>query len=147
MSEVVWKIAPPSSRKLFSACEFVRLPLWATASLWPRNVMSRGWMLAAELAARGAVASVADRHVPGQIGEHAGIGEHVADFAHPLAGEHVGAIRRDDAGRFLAPMLQCVQSEAGEFGCVGVTEHGKYAAGLAPQFNMTRIPPPKERVI
>jgi hypothetical protein len=84
---------------------------------------------------RGAVARVADGCVPRQIAQYEGIGEDVADFAHPLAGEQFLAVGGDDPGRFLAAMLQGMKPEVGEFGGLWVAENGEHPAGFAAQFN------------
>ena len=61
-------------------------------------------------AAHGAVAGVADGHLPGgQPFEHV-CGEHVVDQAHVLvAGDQAVVVDRD-AAALLAPVLQCVQA-------------------------------------
>ena len=56
--------------------------------------------------------------------------EMVADQPEAAFGLETPAVERDDAGRFLAAMLQGVQAERGDRGGVGVTEDAEDAAFL-----------------
>jgi len=71
--------------------------------------------------AGGGVAGVADGAVAGEFCEDAG-DEDFLDFAHGAVDVEVVAIAGDDAGGFLAAMLQCVETEVGEVGGFGMAE-------------------------
>jgi hypothetical protein len=55
----------------------------------------------------------------------------VADEAEPALGMEAVAIEGDDAGGFLAAMLERMQPKRGDGGGVGVAENAEYAAFLA----------------
>ena len=57
--------------------------------------------------------------------------EHVGDQAHFLVDGHLAAIAGDDAGAFLAAVLQGVEPEVDELGGVLVAEHAADAAFVA----------------
>ena len=48
--------------------------------------------------------------------------------AHGLVFQDLFPVGGNDAGAFLAPVLQCVQAEIRQLGCLLVTVDGKYAA-------------------
>ena len=61
-------------------------------------------------AARGGVAVVADGQVSGHAGQHVLI-KHLANQAHVLVKTHLAFVEHRDASRFLASMLQGIQTE------------------------------------
>ena len=73
---------------------------------------------------------MADGHVAFQPFDHRPRGEVVADQAHPAFGMKVAAVEADDAGRFLAPMLERMKAERRERRGVGMIEDTKDAARL-----------------
>ena len=81
--------------------------------------------------AGGRVAHMADRRGAGQPVDHFAAGEIVADEAEPPLRMEALAVEGDDAGGFLAAMLQRVQAKRGDGGGVGMTEDAEYAAFLA----------------
>ena len=81
--------------------------------------------------AGGGVADMADGGVAGQALDHLAAGEGVADEAEPAFAVEAAAVEGDDAGGFLAAMLQGVQSERGDGGGFGVAEDAEHAAFLA----------------
>ena len=81
--------------------------------------------------AGGRVAHMADRRHAGQPLDHLAPREGVADQAEPALGMETAAVERDDAGRFLAAMLQGVQAERRDGGRVRMPENAEHAAFLA----------------
>ena len=73
------------------------------------------------------VARVADGQVARKFGDHVGL-ENFFDFAHGAVRMQVGAVARNDPGRFLPAMLQCVKTEIGELGRLGMAEYAEDAA-------------------
>ena len=71
--------------------------------------------------AGGGVARVAHGRGAGQAGEHLGLKD-LLHQAHALFQVQRGAIGRDDAGRFLAAVLQGVEPQIGELGGFGMAE-------------------------
>src|SRR5262249_32939901 len=71
-----------------------------------------------------------DRDRAGQAVDHLAAGEALAHEAHAALGVEALAIIGDDAGGFLAAMLQGVQSERRDRRGIGVAEHAEYAALL-----------------
>ena len=69
------------------------------------------------LAARGAIAHMADSHLAGQ-GREIGVREDLRHKAEILAHHHRGAVAHGDASAFLAAMLQRVQAKVGHAGHV-----------------------------
>ena len=67
----------------------------------------------------------------GQALDHFAAGEGVADEAQAALGMEAGAIVGDDAGGFLAAMLQRVQAERGDGGGIRMAENAEHAAFLA----------------
>jgi hypothetical protein len=74
---------------------------------------------------------VADRGAAGQTIDHLTAGEGVADQAEAAFTVEAAAVERDDAGGFLAAVLQSVQAERGDRGGLGVAEDAEHAAFLA----------------
>src|SRR5581483_9358747 len=74
------------------------------------------------------VADMADREMAGQALDHLAAGEGVADQAEPTFAVEAAAVEGDDAGGFLAAMLQGVQPERGDGGGLGVAENAEHAA-------------------
>jgi hypothetical protein len=64
---------------------------------------------------------VADGETSRKFGEHAGL-KNFFDFAHGAMEVEIRAVARNDAGGFLAAMLECVEAEVGEVGSFGMTE-------------------------
>src|SRR5260370_3410775 len=62
------------------------------------------------LVAGGGIARVADGEAARELREHAGL-ENFFDFAHGAVDVQLFAVARDDAGGFLAAMLQRIQTE------------------------------------
>ena len=81
--------------------------------------------------AGGRIAHMADRRGAGQAVDHLAPGEVVADQAEAALGVEALAVEGDDAGRFLAAVLQRVQAERGDGGGVGMAEDAEHAAFLA----------------
>ena len=77
------------------------------------------------------VAHVADGHGAGQPVDHLAAGEVVADQAEPALGIKPLAVVGDDAGGFLAAMLEGVQAERSDGGGVGMAEDAEHTALLA----------------
>src|SRR5258708_31800295 len=75
--------------------------------------------------ARGGVARVADREPARKLREHARL-ENFFDFAHRAVHVQLFAIARDDAGRFLAAVLQRVKTQIHEVRGFGVAEDAEY---------------------
>src|SRR5215469_4823765 len=74
---------------------------------------------------------MADRHGAGEPVDHVAPREGVADEPEPALGMEALAVIGDDAGRFLAAVLQGVQTERGDCGGVGVAVDAEDAALLA----------------
>ena len=81
--------------------------------------------------AGGRIAHMADRGGAGQAVDHLAAGEVVADEAHAALGMEALAVEGDDAGGFLAAVLERVQAERGDGGGVGMAEDAEHAAFLA----------------
>jgi len=79
-------------------------------------------------AAGGGVARVADGAVAGQAVEDVLLGEGIADQADMALDVELAAVIRDDAGGFLAAMLQGVQPERDDGRRVLPSENAEYAA-------------------
>src|SRR5512137_494328 len=71
--------------------------------------------------AGGGVARVADGEAAGELREDAGR-EDFFDFAHGAMDVELFAVARDDAGGFLAAMLEGIEAEVGEVGGFGMAE-------------------------
>ena len=67
----------------------------------------------------------------GQAVDHLAAGEGVADQAEAALGMEALAVEGDDAGGFLAAVLERVQAERGDGGGVGMAEDAEHAAFLA----------------
>ena len=102
-----------SSTRSRSSTEFVRLPLWARATV-PPVPPSVGWAFSHRPAGRG-VAGVTDGDVPAQGAQRALV-EDLADQPHVLVDEDLLAVGRRNAGRLLPAVLQGVEAEVGELG-------------------------------
>ena len=81
--------------------------------------------------AGGRIAHVTDGGVAGQAVDHLAPGEGVADQAEAALGMKALAVEGDDAGGFLAAVLERVQAERGDGGGVGMAENAEHAAFLA----------------
>ena len=77
------------------------------------------------------VAHVADRDGAGQPVDHVAPRERVADEAEPALGMKALAVVADDAGRFLAAMLERMQAERRDRGGVGMPVDAENAALFA----------------
>ena len=71
---------------------------------------------------------MAHRRHAGQPVDHLAAGEVIADEAHAAFGMEALAVERDDAGGFLAAMLQGVEAERRDGGGVGVSKNAEDAA-------------------
>ena len=78
--------------------------------------------------AGGRITHMADCGVAGQAIDHLAARKGVADEAEATLGVETLAVEADDAGGFLAAMLQRVQAERGNRRGVGVAEDTEYAA-------------------
>ena len=81
--------------------------------------------------AGGRIAHVADGGIAGQAIDHLAARKRVADQAQAALGMKTRAVEGDDAGGFLAAVLQRVQAERGDGRGVGVAENTEYAAFFA----------------
>ena len=77
------------------------------------------------------IAHMADRGVAGQAIDDLAPGKGVADQAEPAFGVKALAVERDDAGGFLAAMLERMQAERRNRRGVGMTEDAEHAAFFA----------------
>ncbi len=87
--------------------------------------------------AGGRIAHVADRRRAGQPVDHLAAGEIVADQPHAPLGMKPGAVERDDAGGFLAAVLERVQTERRDGGGVRVVDDAEHAALFAQAIVVT----------
>ena len=87
--------------------------------------------VAKKRAAGSRIAHVADRGITFQPGHDLFRAEDVADQPERSVGVEVAAVVGDDAGRFLAPVLQGVQAQRCQGGRVRVAEDGEDAALVA----------------
>ena len=71
----------------------------------------------------GGIAVVADRTGAGECRDHSGVAKVVADQAETAMGMEMAAVEGDDAGGFLATMLQRVQAECGAGRSIGDVPH------------------------
>ena len=67
------------------------------------------------------------------------LGEGVADEAEPALGMETLPVEGDDAGGFLAAMLERVQAERGDGGGVGMAEDAEHPAFLAQACRRHRV--------
>jgi hypothetical protein len=74
---------------------------------------------------------MADGGVAGQALDHFAAGKGIADEAEAAFTVETAAVEGDDAGGFLAAMLERVQPERGDGGGLGVAEDAEHAAFLA----------------
>jgi hypothetical protein len=81
--------------------------------------------------ASGRIAHMADGRGAGQAVDHFPPREGVAYQAEAALGMEALAVEADDAGGFLAAMLERVQAERGDGGGVGMAENAEHAAFLA----------------
>jgi hypothetical protein len=79
----------------------------------------------------GGIADMADRGAAGKPLDYFAAGEGIADQTEPAFTVKSGAVEGDDAGGFLAAVLQGVQSESGDGGGFRVAEDTEHAAFLA----------------
>src|SRR5262249_1741144 len=80
--------------------------------------------------AGGRIAHMPDRDRAGQAVDHLAAGEALAHKAHTALGMEALAVVGDDAGGFLAAMLEGVESERRNRRGIRVAEHAEYAALL-----------------
>ena len=76
--------------------------------------------------AGGGVAGVTDGQIAGQFGQHVA-GEDIGHMPHGLVGVDLIAVRGADAGALLPAVLQGVETEVCQFGCLGVAVDGDHA--------------------
>ena len=100
----------------------VRLPLWPTAKPPPFEFGKQRLHVAQDGGAGGGIANVADRDGAGQALDHVAAGEVIADEAEPALGMEAAAVVGDDAGGFLAAMLEGVQAERRDGGGFGMAD-------------------------
>ena len=81
--------------------------------------------------AGGRIAHMADGRGAGQAVDHLAPREGVADETEPALGMEALAVEGNDAGGFLAAVLERVQAERGDGGGVGMVEDAEDAAFLA----------------
>ena len=81
--------------------------------------------------AGGRIAHMADRQSPREAVDGRGVGEVVADQPLPALRMKPHAVVSDDAGGFLATMLQSMQAKRGNGGGVGMVKNAEDAAFLA----------------
>ena len=81
--------------------------------------------------AGGRIAHMAQRHAALQPADDLGAGEVIADQAEAALGLEALAVEGDDAGRFLAAVLEGMQAEGGQRRRVGMAVDAEYAAFLA----------------
>ena len=81
--------------------------------------------------AGGRIAHMADCRHAGQAVDHLVPGESVADEPHSPLGMEALAVKGNDAGGFLAAMLERMQSKCSDRGGVRMIEHAEDAALLA----------------
>ncbi len=74
---------------------------------------------------------MADRGGAGQAVDHFAAGESVADEAEAALGVEAFAVEGNDAGGFLAAVLQRVQAERGDGRRIGMAENSEDAAFFA----------------
>ena len=111
VSEVDWKIEP---RRCSRSCERQRVGEIAVVGDGEAAAGELGEErldVALDRAAVGGVADVADGAVAGEPVDDRASGEAVADQADMALGVELRAVEGDDAGRFLAAMLEGVQAE------------------------------------
>ena len=70
--------------------------------------------------AGGGVPIVPDRCAAGEAGHDPRVGERVADMAERPVGVKALAVAGDDAGGFLAAVLEGVEAQHGQRGCIGM---------------------------
>ena len=97
----------------------------------PLVLGEQGLHVAQDRLARRRIADVADRGGARQSLDHRTAGKGVADQAKPALAVKPAAVERDDAGGFLAAVLQGVQSERGDGSSVGMAKNAEHAALLA----------------
>ena len=64
--------------------------------------------------------------LPGRFRQHIA-GENIGDVSHGLVGVDLIAVRGADSGALLPAVLQRVEAEVGQFGCLGVAVDGDHA--------------------
>ena len=128
MSEVDEKIAPSFCSARCTVMALVRLPLWAIASPPSASSAKKRLHVAQAGAAGRGVARMADGAVAVQALHHGRLGEGVADQPDMALDVELRAVIGDDAGRFLAAMLQRVQAERDDRRGVLPAENAEHAA-------------------
>ena len=139
MSVVDCMMAPSRTSWRRSVRPLVRLPLWPTAKPPPSSSAEQRLDVAQDGFAGGRIAHMADRRRAGQPVDHLAAGEVIADEAHAAFGMEARAVERDDAGGFLAAMLQGVQTERRDGGGVRVSENAEHAAFFPQAVALTVI--------
>src|SRR5262249_56120374 len=92
--------------------------------------------------AGGRIAHMPDRDRAGQAVDHLAAGEALAHKAHAALGMEALAVVGDDAGGFLAAMLECVEAERRNRRGIRVAEHAAYPP-LPPHPALIQAPPPR----
>ncbi len=94
--------------------------------------------------AGGGIARVPDGQIAGQLGQHVA-GEDVGHMPHGLVGVDLVAVRGADAGALLPAVLQGVESEVRQLGCLGVAVDGDHTAFLVEFIEHALRVPPRKR--
>ena len=128
LSTVVWKTRPRLSSSSRSAAALVRLPLCAMA-IWPRAQSTvSGWALRRLRGAGRRIARVADGAVADEVVQDFRVVENLRHEAHAVMLVKFPLVAGDDAGAFLAAMLQRVKAVVGQFGGVRMAENAEHTA-------------------
>ena len=128
VSEVDEKIAPCFCSARCTVMALVMLPLWAMARPPSASSAKKRLHVAQAGAAGGGVARMADGAGAGQPVDDGRLGEGVADQADMALDVELRAVIGDDAGRFLAAVLQRVQAERDDRRGVLPAENAEHAA-------------------
>ena len=78
--------------------------------------------------AGGGIARVADGHVADEVVQDFRAVEHLRHQAHAVVLEKLPVVAGDDAGAFLAAMLERVKAVVGQFGGIRMAENAEHAA-------------------
>ena len=131
VSVVDCMMAPSRTSSRRSVRPLVRLPLWPMAKPNGIEFGEERLHVAQERLAGGRIAHMPAGAHAGQAVDHMALGKGVADQAEPALGMETLAVEGDDAGGFLAAMLERVQAERGDGGGIGMAEDAEHAAFLA----------------
>ena len=131
VSEVDWKIAPSCTSLARKRARIGEIAVVGDGDAAAGQIGEQRLDVAHRRAARRRIAVVADGEGAFQVGRvRAVLAEDVADQAGMALGDELALVVGDDAGGFLAAMLQRVQAEHGQRARVGMAENAEYAALL-----------------